>query len=101
MGILDAKERGPLAALLALNGILLLLLAAVVFMPTAEAQIVNRHRYTAAAAHVNGVESGVIFILDATTQELVAAAWDQDAKRLLTLGYRGVAADAAAALRGQ
>ncbi|MDP6602071.1 MAG: hypothetical protein QGH76_07220 [Phycisphaerales bacterium] len=96
-----SPTRGPLAGLIALNAVLLAILAAVVFMPAAEAQVVNRHRYTAAAAHINGVEAGVVFILDTTTQELVAAAWNHNTKMVEPLGYRGVASDAASALRGR
>ncbi|MDP6541896.1 MAG: hypothetical protein QGF07_03830 [Phycisphaerales bacterium] len=86
-------------ALIILNVLLLLVLVAVVLTPTADAQSVTRHRFNAVSGRVNGVSSGVVFLLDSTSQELVAITWDHNSSSLDLLGYRGVGSDIASVSR--
>ena len=86
-------------ALIALNAILLLILATIIFSPVVEAQSVTRHRFLAVSGRVNGVSSGVVFVLDSTSQELIAMTWDHNASALIQIGYRGVGSDIATVSR--
>ncbi len=85
--------------LIAVNAVLLVLLCIVVTSQTSDAQETRGHRYIAVDGEVNGVTPGVVYILDTTHQELVAVTWDHNEKRIVPLGYRPIASDAASALR--
>tara|TARA_B100001750_G_C15405313_1_gene544826 strand:- start:526 stop:813 length:288 start_codon:yes stop_codon:yes gene_type:complete len=80
-----------------LNATLLVILVFSASINMAEAQVTPTRRYMAIDGEVNGLTSGVVYILDTTTQELVAITWDHNENRLVPLGYRPVAADAASA----
>jgi len=88
-----------LRGLLALNGALLMALGAVVFGPSADAQLRPRGDYTMVAGRVNGAHSGVVYIVDTANQELIALTYDHNEKRVEGVGYRNLAADASNQLR--
>jgi len=88
-----ARRPGRLHGLLALNGALLLVLGAVTFGPSAEAQVRARGSYTMVAGGVNGSASGAVYIVDTTNEELIALTYDPNSKELVGVGFRSLAAD--------
>jgi hypothetical protein len=80
----------------ALNIFLVLILGAVVFVPTTNAQQppVNDGRYIAIPSTANGLTTGAVYILDTIKRELVAVAWNQNKNRIMSLGYRNLLRDA-------
>jgi hypothetical protein len=92
---LDGAPRagGRLPGLLALNGALLLVLGAVTFGPSADAQARTRGEYTMVAGRANGAASSAVYIVDTVNQELIALTYDPNAKRVSGIGYRNLAAD--------
>jgi hypothetical protein len=95
-------KAGGLRGLLALNGALLLILAAVTFAPGSSVEAQNRGRgeYTMVAGGLPNVDADGIYILDVQNQEMVIMAYDTQTKVLQGIGYRNLAADAAAQRRG-
>ena len=92
---------GP-GALLALNGALLALLAAVTFGPSVDAQQGRRRGdYTMVAGGVKGANSSAVYIVDTVNQEMMAVTYNQQSKTLDGVGYRNLAADAGIVLRGR
>ena len=92
---------GP-AALLALNGALLALLAAVTFGPSVDAQQGRRRGdYTMVAGGVKGASSSAVYIVDTVNQEMMAVTYSQQTKTLDGVGYQNLAADARIVLRGR
>ncbi len=87
------------STLIAINAVLLFLLWHSVASRVTEAQETRGHRYIAVEGDVNNITPGVVYILDTTHQELVAITWDYNENRLVPLGYRPIASDAASALR--
>ncbi len=84
-----------LAALLALNVLALGILAWVELAPSSFAQTRARGTYVATAIHQKGSEADLVWIVNETTQEMVAIRWD-DAKRTVEgFGYRNLGTDAA------
>jgi len=53
-----------------------------------------RSTYTAAAGRVAGTEAHALYIVDETTQEVIAVQWDPQSKQLKGLGFRNLAVDA-------
>ena len=91
----DAHRRvSTFRSLLVLNTLLLALLAAVTFGPSANAQSRARGQYTMVAGGVNGSTSSAVYIIDVINQEMMAVAYNQNTKRLDGLGYRNLALDA-------
>ncbi len=86
--------------LIALNTLLLAVLAAVTLAPVSDAQVPERGQYLAVSGKVNGLNSGVVYIVDTQRNggELVASTWSHNANRIEILGKRILAADAAKAL---
>ncbi len=85
--------------IIALNGILLVVLAAIVLSENhTEAQSTSNHRYLAVPSVANGITTGIVYILDTTQRELAAVAWDHNQNRIKTLGYRNMTADAKSVL---
>ena len=80
-------------ALLAVNAALLVLLAAVTFAPTADAQSRVRGRYMMASGGVAGSVGEVVYIVDTVNQELIAVNYEYSTKRLKGVGHRNIAAD--------
>ena len=86
--------------LIALNTALLAVLAAVSFAPVSDAQEPVQGQYLAVSGKVNGLNSGVVYIVD--TQHngaMVASAWNHNADRIVILGKRSLTEDAARARR--
>jgi hypothetical protein len=88
--------------LVAMNLGLLGLLAAVTWSSSAAAQAEARARgrYLAVSGGVPGTDADVVWIVDTVNQEMVALTWDSDRKQIIGVGYRDLALDTAAALRG-
>lgn len=100
----DDRERSggvSLRGVLLLNLALLVVLAGVTFAPLATAQQ-NRPRgdYSMVAGPAQGTDSSVVYIIDATNQEMVAITYDNNQKSINGVGYRNLQRDAAEALRG-
>ena len=87
------------STLIAINAVLLFLLWHSVTSEVTGAQETRGHRYIAVEGDVNNITPGVVYILDTTNQELVAITWDHNENRLVPLGYRPIASDAASAQR--
>ena len=87
--------------IIALNGILLVVLAAIVLSPKTEARSTSNHRYLAVPSVANGVTTGIVYIMDTTQRELAAVAWDHNRNRIVTLGYRNISADANSVLNNK
>ncbi len=102
---LIASQRPPtepnIMALLALNGVLLGLLAVVTLGPTVAAQNRGRGDYMMVAGRANGADSSVVYIVDTANQELIAVTYSQSNKRVDGIGYRNLAADSAGLMRGR
>jgi hypothetical protein len=87
-------EPRDLRPLLALNAALLVVLAAVTFGSSADAQQRGRGDYTMVAGGVNGSQSSAVYIVDERNQELVAVTFDTSKRTLQGITYRNLAADA-------
>jgi hypothetical protein len=97
-----ARRRGSaLRGLLALNGALLLVLAAVTFGATAKAQVRPRGEYTMVAGGANGADSAAVYIVDTVNQELMVVTYNTQTKQLAGIGYRNLAADASSRVRSR
>lgn len=81
--------------LVALNGALLVVLAAVSLPGAAEAQPGNRKRgeYTMVGGAIQGGSSNAIVVVDAANQEMIALRWNESSRTLEGLDYRDLAAD--------
>lgn len=97
-----ASRKVSVRALLALNGALLAILAAVTFAPgnKAEAQARGRGEYTMVAGGLPNIDSDGIYIVDVANQEMVIMAFNQQSKVLDGIGYRNLALDAENQRRG-
>ncbi len=82
------------------NAALLALLAAVSLGPRADAQRDHPSRargdYTMISGRIMGGNSSVVYVMDAVNQEMVALRWNEGDKGLDGIGFRDLAADAAA-----
>ena len=88
-------RRSPIAALIGLNGALLLVLCVVVWTPEAGGQGgANRARgsYTMVGGRIVGSAESAVYIVDAANQELIATRWDRTRKALRGLGYQALSA---------
>ncbi len=91
--------RNRVGALIAVNAVLLGLLAAVTFLPASHAQFRAGGSYHMVSATSPGVASGVVFIVDETNQSMIAVGYDPNTKVMSGLAGRDIAADIAAASR--
>ena len=91
--------RFDMRPLLVLNALLLLVLAAVTYSSSADAQSRGRGDYTMVGGSVKGIVSNVVYIIDDRNQELVAVTLDPNTKALQGITYRNLAADAAVVTR--
>jgi hypothetical protein len=91
-----ARRPDTIRILIAANVAALGALALVELSAPARAQS-NRPRssYTAASGRVANSEVAALFVVDETTQEVLAVQWDPQAKQLKGLGFRNLAADGA------
>lgn len=87
--------------LIALNTALLAVFAAVSLVPVTEAQVPTQNQYLAVSGMVNGLGSGVVYIIDTQLNQgaLVASTWNHNTNRIEILGKRSLSKDAAAAMR--
>ena len=86
--------------LIAANIAALGLLAVVELSGSAWAQSFRpRGTYTAASGRIQGTETHVVYIVDESTQEVIAVQWDPRAKQIQGLGYRSLPSDAADMVR--
>ena len=90
-----------LRALLALNAVLLGVLAAVTFGPAAGAQARSRGAYAMVAGGAPNLQSSLVYIVDVVNQELMVVSYSGATRSLNGVAYRNLAADAADALRSR
>ena len=89
------KRPSRTAGLIAANVVALGALAVVELSAPAHAQAARpRSTYTAAAGRVAGTETHAVYVIDETTQEVIAVQWDPQSKQLKGLGFRNLAVDA-------
>lgn len=96
-------SRRPHTGLIALNAVLIGLLAIVTLAPGAQAQSKSKRatgQYAMVDGRIQGVAEAAIYVYDTANQEMLALRWDRSRKTLLTLGHRDVAADADQAQKG-
>jgi uncharacterized lipoprotein YajG len=85
---------------IALNVLLIAVLTAIVFVPTSNAQPTGSfspamaNAYLAVPSVASGMSTGVVYIVSTNQREMVAVAWNQNRNKIMTLGYRNIAADA-------
>jgi hypothetical protein len=91
----SSAGRSSLRGLIAVNAVLLALLAAVTLSAHAGAQHRSRGAYTMAAGGVSNSISSAVYIVDVVNQELIAVTYDSTNRTLQGLAYRNLAADAA------
>jgi hypothetical protein len=90
----STRRFGTMHALVAANIAALGFLALVKLSGPAEAQSRIRSTYAAASGRIEGTEVHALYIVDETTQEVVAVQWDPQKKQMRGLGYRNLQADA-------
>ena len=83
-----------LKGLLLLNGLLIALLAAVTFAPTAEAQQRFRVKYAMVSGRAQGSTPYLLYILDQNSRQLVAVRYNVQQDLLEGMGYRDLVKDA-------
>ncbi len=90
------RPSSNIAALIALNAVLIGLLAAVTFAPSVSAQS-NRARgaFTMVAGGANNSLSSVVYIVDVVNQEMTVMTYDSGKRSVTGIAYRNLAADAA------
>jgi hypothetical protein len=82
------------SGVIALNVLLITILGFLVFVPTSNAQISVSSSYLAVPSQANGLTTGVVYIMNTSSQELVAVAWNRNKKKIMPLGYRNLSRDA-------
>ncbi len=90
-----SHRAGSMRALLAVNAVLVLILAAVTLSPAVNAQGRSRGAYAMVAGGTNNIQSSAVYIVDAINQELVVVTYDGTTRALTGINYRNLAADAA------
>jgi hypothetical protein len=97
------NSRGHLPGLIALNAVLLAVLALVTFGSAVKAQPAPRGRgeYTMVAGGGSGTDAAIIWIVDVANQEMIAMTYNHNTTVLDGVGYRNLAADAATVMRGR
>ncbi len=95
------KSSTHLRGLLAINGALLIILAAVTFGSTVNGQARGRGEYTMVAGGVPSTDAAALYIVDVANQEMIAMVFNPNAKSLEGVGYRNLTIDAAAIQRGR
>lgn len=96
-------KRNPHKGLIALNAILLGLLAIVTLAPGAEAQTKRKRpvgQYAIVDGRIQGSAEAAIYVYDTSNQEMLALRWNSSRKVLQVLGHRDLAADAEQAQKG-
>ena len=83
-----------LKGLLLLNGLLIALLGAVTFAPTAEAQQRFCGKYAMVSGRAQGSTPYLLYILDQNSRQLVAVRYNVQQDLLEGMGYRDLVKDA-------
>ena len=95
------SRRPRWAGLIALNAVLLAVLALVTLAPSAVAQVARtRGEYLMVGGRVNGVDGSAVFIIDTRNQEMIAVAYNNSSSNVDGIGYRNLATDARARTGG-
>ena len=89
------RPSSNIAALIALNAVLIGLLAAVTFAPSVSAQGRARGAFTMVAGGANNSQSSVVYIVDTVNQEMTVMTYDSASRTVRGIAYRNLAADAA------
>lgn len=90
------------AGLMMLNALLLAVLALVAFGPSsadARQAAGTRGQYTMLPSQVQGGKEHALYVIDATSMQLIALRYDIGRRELVPIGHRDLAADAAAGPR--
>ncbi len=98
------RSSANLKALLAVNVLLLILLATVTWggsIATAQNDARPRGEYTMVAGPAQGTDSSVIYLVDAINQELTAVTYNTSTKRIDGVAYRNLRRDTNSVLRGR
>ena len=86
----------PTKILIGSNIAALAALAIVELSGTAWAQAMRpRGTYTAVSGRIQGTETHALYVMDESTQEVIAVQWDPRTKQIQGLGYRSLTTDAA------
>ena len=99
--VVAARPRSRLRGLMALNAALLVILGAVTFGSTADAQVRSRGEYTMVAGNVKGANAAAVFIVDTVNQEMAVVAYNPQTKQLDGVGYANLAQDATRLVRSR
>tara|TARA_B100001964_G_C14128417_1_gene551692 strand:+ start:775 stop:1077 length:303 start_codon:yes stop_codon:yes gene_type:complete len=85
------------SGLIAINIVLLAVLAAVSFVPTTIGQDIQtaQNEYVAVSGMVNGRSSGVVFIASASDQAMLATTWDHNKNRIIIMAAKNLAQESA------
>ncbi|MEC8321511.1 MAG: hypothetical protein VX726_09015 [Planctomycetota bacterium] len=83
-----------LKGLLLLNGLLVAMLAAITFAPTAEAQQRFRGKYAMVSGRAQGTVPYLLYIVDQNSRQLVAVRYNVQQDVLEGMGYRDLVKDA-------
>lgn len=96
-------SRARMPGLIAINAVLLIVLALVTFGSSVKAQPAGRGRgeYTMVAGGGSGTDAAIIWIVDVANQEMIAMTFNHNTKVLDGVGYRNLAADADSVNRGR
>jgi len=90
----DGRSRSRCAGLIALNAVLLGVLAVVSLGPQVGAQAArSRGDYLMVAGRVNGVDGSAVYVIDSRNQEMMAVSLNNTTKALDGIGYRNLAND--------
>jgi len=93
---MSASPRRPLRSLLALNLLLLGVLALVSLHGIAGAQSErprSRGQYTMVNAKAQGISESCLYVVDSANQELLVVRWDRSRQQIKGIGYRDLVAD--------
>lgn len=96
----NARTRPSATTLLVVANVVALgFLATIELSAAARAQIRPRGTYSAATGRIEGTETNALYIVDESTQELIAVQWDPRTKQMKGLGYRNMVTDTGDLLR--
>ncbi len=97
------NRRSRIAALFALNALLLVAIVALPLARSADGQagVVSRGRatYSMAGGGIPATGMGALYIVDETHEEMIGVVWNEKTKSISSFGYRNLAADSAASSR--
>lgn len=93
-----APRAGRRTGLVALNAALLMILSAVVLVPSVDAQLTTpnarvRGDYTVVGGQTLGDTASTVYVLDSANRDMVALRWNDSSKSLEGVGYRDLVRD--------